>query len=209
MDVHPDVVTVLGIAGSVSLLAGWRLYLCILATGLAMRFHGWPVPEHFASLRVLANGWVLGAAGLAATCEFLADKVPWFDSLWDVIHTAVRPLGGALLALALVDPADPALQAVAFILGGGGALFAHAGKASTRAVINASPEPFSNIAASSLEDLSVSGILAFVFYHPLASGVVALLLMAASIAVVAVALRMFGKLFGPLRVARRGKKPAS
>ena len=201
---HPDIMTVLGLAGSVSLLAGWRLYLCILATGLTMRVGGWPLPDHFAALKVLANGWVLGAAGFAATCEFLADKVPWFDSLWDMVHTLVRPLGGALLALAIVNPGDPAWQVVAFVLGGGGALFAHAGKAATRAVINASPEPFSNIAASTLEDLSVSGLLTLIWYHPAASTVVVLLLAAASIATVSVAFRLFGRFFGS--PARRGGK---
>ena len=74
------------------------------------------------ALQVLANPWVLGIAGLGALAEFFADKVPWLDSIWDTVHTLVRPIGGALLALAIVDPGDPALQVIAFIVGGGGAL---------------------------------------------------------------------------------------
>jgi hypothetical protein len=123
------VVEILGLAASVSLLAGWRLYLAIVATGLAMRMGILPLPGHLAALDVLANPWVLGVAALAAAAEFLADKVAWFDSVWDAVHTLIRPLGGALLALAIVDPGDPAFQAIAFVLGGGAALAAHGGKA--------------------------------------------------------------------------------
>ena len=156
---HLGIIEILGIAASVSLLSGWRLYLCVLATGLAMRSGLVPLPAHLAALQVLANPWVLGAAGLAAALEFLADKVMWLDTVWDTIHTLIRPLGGALLALALVDPADPATQAVAFILGGGASLLAHGGKASARAVVNASPEPFSNVAVSAAEDEATGGLL--------------------------------------------------
>ena len=127
------IVEILGLAASVSLLAGWRLYLSIFATGLAMRF-GWvPLPEHLHSLQALASPWVIGVAAIAALAEFFADKVMWIDSLWDTVHTAIRPVGGALLALALVDPSDPATQVIAFILGGGASLLSHGAKAGTRA----------------------------------------------------------------------------
>ena len=116
------ILEILGLAGSLSLLAGWRLYLTILATGIAMHFGWLPLPEHLQSLQILANPWVLGAAAVGTLAEFLADKVAWIDSIWDTIHSIIRPLGGALLALALVDTSDPAWQVVAFILGGGGAL---------------------------------------------------------------------------------------
>ena len=123
------IMEIIGIAGSVSLLAGWRLYLSIFATGLAMRLGAIPLPDHLQSLDVLANPWVMGIAAFAAGIEFLADKVMWLDSAWDAIHSFVRPLGGALLALAIVDPGDPAMQVIAFLLGGGAAFTAHAGKA--------------------------------------------------------------------------------
>ena len=171
------VMEILGIAASASLLAGWRLYLVILATGLAMRSGVVPLPDHLESLQVLANPWVLGIAGFGAAAEFFADKVPWLDSAWDTVHTLVRPVGGALLALAIVDPGDPAMQVVAFLLGGGGALLAHGGKAGARAAINTSPEPVSNIVASTAEDVATVGLLWVVYEYPwAAAGVAALLL---------------------------------
>ena len=114
------IIEILGIAASVSLLAGWRLYLCVLATGIAMRSGTIPLPSHLESLAVLANPWVMGVAAFGAVAEFFADKVAWLDSLWDTVHTVIRPLGGALLALAIVTPQDPATQVNAFLLGGGG-----------------------------------------------------------------------------------------
>ncbi|MGN6500693.1 MAG: DUF4126 domain-containing protein [Tsuneonella sp.] len=171
-------IEILGLAGSVSLLAGWRLYLAIFATGLAMRLGALPLPGHLHALDALANPWVMGVAALAAATEFLADKVAWLDSAWDAVHTVVRPLGGALLALAIVDPGNPATQAIAFILGGGAALAAHGGKAGARAVVNASPEPFSNVAVSTAEDVASAGLLWLAYAHPYVSGAIALALLA-------------------------------
>jgi hypothetical protein len=195
MDVHPGIMTLLGIAASVSLLSGWRLYLCILATGLAMHWHVLPLPEHLQALRVLASPWVMGAAALATLCEFFADKVPWIDSVWDVVHTAIRPIGGALLATAIVDPSDPTMQVVAFILGGGGALLAHSGKAGARAIVNVSPEPFSNIALSTTEDIATSGLLYVVYAYPYISGAVAVGLLALTGGMIFVAWRTVGRIF--------------
>lgn len=173
-----DIMAILGVAGSVSLLAGWRLYLSVFATGLAMRLGAIPLPEHLQSLEVLANPWVLGIAGAAAVVEFFADKVMWLDSVWDAVHTLSRPIGGALLALAIVDPADPATQVVAFLLGGGASLAAHAGKAGARAVVNTSPEPVSNIAVSTAEDLVTAGLLYTAYEYPYAAAGVAAVLLA-------------------------------
>lgn len=169
---------IIGIAGSVSLLSGWRLYLCIFATGIAMRSEAIPVPEHLAALAVLANPWVIGIAFIGVLAEFFADKVMWLDSLWDTIHTLFRPIGGAMLALAIVDPSDPAMQVIAFLLGGGASLATHAGKAGTRAVVNASPEPVSNVALSSIEDAATIGLLYLVYEYPVTAGVIALVLLA-------------------------------
>jgi hypothetical protein len=195
MDAHPGIMTLLGIAASVSLLSGWRLYLCILATGLAMHWHVLPLPEHLQALRVLASPWVMGAAVLATLCEFFADKVPWIDSVWDVVHTAIRPIGGALLATAIVDPSDPTMQVVAFILGGGGALLAHSGKAGARAIVNVSPEPFSNIALSTTEDIATSGLLYVVYAFPYVSGAVAVGLLVLTGGMIFVAWRTVGRIF--------------
>ena len=87
---------IIGIAGSVSLLSGWRLYLCIFATGIAMRADVLPLPEHLESLAVLGNPWVIGIAAIGALAEFFADKIMWLDSIWDTVHTLVRPVGGVL-----------------------------------------------------------------------------------------------------------------
>ncbi|MFM5948564.1 MAG: DUF4126 domain-containing protein [Novosphingobium sp.] len=195
MTEHLGIMEILGIAGSVSLLSGWRLYLTVLATGLAMRFGVLPLPEHLASLQVLANPWVMGVAGLAAFMEFFADKVLWLDSAWDTVHTFIRPIGGALLALAVIDPADPATQAIAFILGGGASLLAHGGKASARAVVNTSPEPFSNIAVSAAEDVATTGLLYLAYSHPVAAGVVAAVLLALAIALMVIAWRVLRRIY--------------
>ncbi len=197
---------ILGIAGSVSLLSGWRLYLTVLATGLAMRFDVLPLPEHLQALQALANPWVMGIAGLAAFMEFFADKILWLDSIWDTVHTFIRPVGGALLTLAVIDPADPATQAIAFILGGGASLLAHGGKASARAVVNTSPEPFSNIAVSTVEDVATTGLLYLAYSHPVAAGVVAAVLLVLAVTLMVVAWRVLRKIF--LRVQGEGQ-PAS
>jgi hypothetical protein len=159
-------VEVLGMAASLSLLAGWRLYACVLGAGIAMRLGLLPLPEHIQSLQVLANPWVMGVAAVGFIAEFFADKVAWLDSAWDTVHTLIRPLGGAALALAVVDSSDTAWQVAAFLLGGGATLLAHGAKAGTRGVINASPEPFSNVAMSSIEDVVTVGGLWLLFEKP-------------------------------------------
>lgn len=189
------IMEIIGIAGSVSLLSGWRLYLCIFATGVAMRFNALPIPEHLDSLAVLGNPWVIGIAAIGALAEFFADKVMWLDSAWDAIHTLVRPVGGALLALAIVDPSDPAMQVIAFLLGGGASFLAHGGKASARAAINTSPEPVSNIAASSVEDVATIGLLYLAYEYPVAAGVIALILLVLVVLLLVWARRVIKRVF--------------
>lgn len=189
------IMEILGIAGSVSLLSGWRLYLTVLATGLAMRYGVVPLPEHLASLQVLANPWVMGVAGLAAFMEFFADKVAWLDTVWDTIHTFIRPVGGALLALAVIDPGDPAMQVMAFLLGGGASFLAHSGKASARAVVNTSPEPVSNVVVSTVEDVATTGLLYLAYSHPIAAGAVAAVLLVLTVALMVIAWRVLRRIF--------------
>jgi len=186
---------IIGIAGSVSLLAGWRLYLCIFATGLAMRLEVLPLPEHLASLSVLGNPWVLAIAAFGALAEFFADKVMWLDSAWDTLHTLIRPVGGALLALAIVDPSDSTTQVVAFLLGGGASFLAHGGKASARAVVNASPEPVSNVVASSAEDVATVGLLWLAYEYPLAAGGIALVLLVLALSMLWLARKIVRRVF--------------
>ena len=199
------IMEIIGIAGSVSLLSGWRLYLCIFATGLAMRMDAIPIPEHLASLAVLANPWVMGIAALGALAEFFADKVMWLDSIWDAVHTLVRPVGGALLALAIVDPSDPAMQVVAFLLGGGASFLAHGGKASARAVVNTSPEPVSNVAASSVEDVATVGLLWLAYEYPVAAGIVALVLLVLVVMLLMWARRVIKRIFLRAPKVERGE----
>ena len=190
------VVELMGVAGSVSLLAGWRMYLCVFATGLAMRL-GWiDLPHNLATLAVLANPWVLGASAIGLVAEFFADKIAWLDSIWDAVHTAIRPIGGALLALAIVDASDPTWQVISLLLGGGAALASHGAKAGARAVVNASPEPFSNIAVSTGEDVVSGGLLVLVLSNPELSIVVAVLLLVAAIVLIFAVRRVLTKLFG-------------
>jgi len=174
-------VELIALAASTSLLAGWRLYLVTLITGLGMKF-GWiALPDHLNALDVLANNWVLAIAAVGTFAEFFADKIAWVDSAWDSIHSFIRPLGGALLSLAIVDSADPAWQVGSFLLGGGAALVAHAGKAGARTLVNASPEPFSNVIVSTGEDIATGGLLALAIANPIAAALIALILVVLSL----------------------------
>lgn len=194
------IVELLGVAASVSLLAGWRLYLCVFGTGLAMYFRLIQAPEHVAGLQVLANPWVIGASGLGLIAEFFADKIAWLDSLWDSVHTAIRPIGGALLAMAIVDPSDTTWQVVALLLGGSAALVSHGAKAGTRAIVNASPEPFSNVAVSTGEDIVTGGLLYLVLQEPVAASLVAVALLLGAIALLIAVRRMLQTLFAVPKV---------
>lgn len=164
------------LAASTSLLAGWRLYLVTLVTGLAMKFGYIALPDHLQALDVLASNWVLAAAGVGTIAEFFADKIAWVDSAWDAVHSVIRPLGGALLSLAIVDASGPTWQVLAFLLGGGAAFVSHAGKAGARTLVNASPEPFSNVVVSTAEDVATGGLLALAIANPVMAAIVAALL---------------------------------
>ncbi|MFL6784855.1 MAG: DUF4126 domain-containing protein [Sphingomicrobium sp.] len=192
-------IQLIALASTVSLLAGWRLYLVTFAIGLAMKL-GWvALPQQMQMLDVLANNWIIGIAGLGALAEFFADKVPWIDSAWDAIHSAVRPVGGALLSMAVIDGAEPAWQVGSFLLGGGAALLAHAGKAGARAMINASPEPFSNIIVSTGEDVATAGLLGLAIANPVAAALIALILVILSLWLVLAARRLLKRLLEPKR----------
>ena len=192
-------VQLIALASTVSLLAGWRLYLVTFAVGLAMKF-GWiALPQQLHGLDVLANSWIIGIAGLGALAEFFADKIAWVDSLWDAVHSVVRPVGGALLSMAIIDGADPAWQVGSFLLGGGAALLAHAGKAGARTLVNASPEPFSNVIVSTGEDVATAGLLGLAIANPVAAALIALILVLLSIWLVLAARKMLKRFLEPKR----------
>lgn len=158
----------LGTVTGIALFAGIRLYATVLTVGLCLRYGLLQLPEELGSLSILAHPYVLGAAGVCTVMEFLADKVPWVDSLWDGIHAFLRPAGAALIALAAVGRLDPAAEIAVILLCGGVAFSSHSAKAGARLLVNQSPEPFSNVALSLFEDvIAVGGSYAAVA-HPLA-----------------------------------------
>ena len=185
------------LAASISLLAGWRLYFVTLATGLAMKW-GWiALPDQLRALDVLGSNWVIAIAAVGTIAEFFADKIAWVDSAWDAVHSFIRPLGGALLSLAIVDAGDPAFQIGSFLLGGGSAFIAHAGKAGARTLVNASPEPFSNVIVSSGEDLATGGLVALAIANPIAAALIALILVGLSLWLVIAARRLLRRILPP------------
>jgi len=192
-------VELIALASTVSLLAGWRLYLVTFAVGVAMKL-GWvALPDQLQTLDILANSWIIGIAGVGAVAEFFADKVAWVDSAWDAVHSVVRPIGGALLSMAIIDGGDPAWQVGSLLLGGGAALLAHAGKAGARTLVNASPEPFSNVVVSTGEDVATGGLLALAIAYPIASAAIALLLVGLSLWLVIAARRALKRFLEPKR----------
>jgi hypothetical protein len=175
-----DVIETLGVAFGLASLAGINLYLTVLVTGLVLRFELVELAERLQVLSALEHPAVLITSGMLFFVEFFADKIPMVDSLWDGVHTLIRPAGGLLLAAASLGEADPALQIVGALLGGGMAATTHATKATTRMLINTSPEPVSNTVASVTEDAVVLTGLGLIGLSPvLALGMVAALLLAA------------------------------
>ena len=159
-----DIVQSVALAGGMAWASGMRLYAVLFVAGLLGRLGYLELPS---SLQVLENPWVLGAAGILLTVEFLADKIPVVDSVWDSLQTFIRIPAGALLAALALGDHEPALMVAAGLLGGTLTAGTHVAKAGSRALINTSPEPFSNIAASLGEDALVASGLALVVFHPL------------------------------------------
>jgi hypothetical protein len=172
-----DRFNLLGVALGLACLAGINLYLTVFATGLAIHQHWIVLGPDYQSLAILGDPLVLWISGTLYVLEFFADKVPWVDSAWDTVHTIIRPIGGALLAIRVLGQTSPAFDVVVALAAGGASLVTHSAKASTRLVTNASPEPFSNIGLSLLEDVAVVGGLALIHFNPvLALGIFVLLL---------------------------------
>src|ERR1700752_1469989 len=157
----------LAVALGLAALAGVNLYLTVFATGLAIHFQWITLGPQYQSLEVLGNPWIITIAGVLYFLEFFADKIPWIDSIWDAVHTVIRPIGGALLGIQVLGHPSPALTVIVALLAGGTSLVSHTAKAATRLASNTSPEPFSNIALSAGEDLAVLGGLALIHYNPL------------------------------------------
>ena len=164
-----DLIT-LGRTLGFSFAAGVNLYATVAILGLASRY-GWvSLPSQFQAFN---SDIVIGAAVVMYLIEFFADKIPYFDSLWDAIHTAIRPIGGALIAVTTLGEASPTVEGLVALLGGTVAAGSHLTKTSTRAAANASPEPFSNWFLSIGEDLFVVGLGFLALKYPVAALVVA------------------------------------
>ena len=159
-----DILQQLALAGGLAWASGIRLYAAIFIVGMLGRFGYVHLPDH---LLLLQHTAVLAAASIMLAAEFLADKVPGLDSVWDAVHTFIRIPAGALLAWGAMGDAAPPLQLAAAILGGAITSGTHLAKSGARAAINTSPEPFSNWTASFGEDGLLLGGLWLVFQHPL------------------------------------------
>lgn len=169
----------LAVALGLAALAGINLYLTVFVTGMAIHFHWITLAPAYQSLEVLGHPAIITVAGILYFLEFFADKIPWVDSAWDAVHTVIRPIGGALLAIQVLGDPSPVFTVIVALLAGGTSLIAHTAKASTRLATNTSPEPFSNIGLSLGEDAAVIGGLALVHFNPLLALLILLLGIAA------------------------------
>lgn len=161
-----DELKLLGVALGLASLAGINLYLTVLVTGLSVHM-GWvALPPALHGLEVLGDPIIIGVAGFLYLIEFFADKIPWIDTAWDSVHTFIRPVGAAALAVATLGDAHPVFEIVAALVAGGMALTSHVAKAGTRLVANASPEPVSNIGLSLAEDGVVFAGLGLLVWNP-------------------------------------------
>jgi hypothetical protein len=174
-----DLLTALGRIVPFAFASGINLYATIAVAGLCSQYGLVQLPDQF---RGLDNPVVIGAAAAMFVVEFVADKVPWVDTIWDALHTVIRPVGGAVVAIAALGDASPSVQALAALLGGSVAMTTHLTKAGARAAVNASPEPFTNWTLSLAEDIFVITLTWFAVEHPVIATFVALALLAVIIA---------------------------
>ena len=158
--------------------SGLNIYATVAVLGLCQHFHVVDLPPQF---RAFDHPAIIGIALTMYLVEFVADKIPWFDSVWDAVHTVVRPIGGALVAVNAMGHASPVMTALAALLGGSIAMTTHVTKAGTRAAVNTSPEPFSNWLLSLSEDAIAIGLSYFALQHPYAAAVIAIVLLVAMI----------------------------
>jgi hypothetical protein len=193
-----DTLVFLGRTLGFSVAAGVNLYATVALIGLASRF-GWVnLPPEYA---VFDNNWVIAIALVLYSVEFVADKVPWVDTLWDAAHTFIRPIGGAVVAVAALGESSPAMTALFAVVGGTVAAGAHATKAGTRVVVNTSPEPLSNWALSLLEDGFVVGLGLLALKYPIAALAVSAVVILAMTILAATLIRAFRRRFGGRRTA--------
>lgn len=180
-------------------LSGINLYATVATLGLLQRFHLVTMPG---DLGYLGHSWVIGVAGALYAIQFVADKIPAVDSVWDVVHTFIRIPAGAILAATAFAHFDPSVRLVALLAGGSIALSSHSAKAATRLAANTSPEPFSNIGLSLLEDALTIGSAVLMSIHPAVMLVIVIVALLLSILLFRWLYRAFQRLFkrGPRQV---------
>jgi uncharacterized membrane protein len=154
----------LGLAAAASSTSGLNLYATVLTLGLLQRYHWLELPEDW---QILGSTWVLALAAVLFVIEFVADKIPYLDNVWDGIHTFIRVPAGAILMASAFAHVPPETRLVAGLLGGTLALTTHSAKASARLAANTSPEPFSNSLLSVVEDFVAVFLLGMAASHPL------------------------------------------
>ena len=164
-----EIIASLGRTMGFSFAAGINLYATVAILGLASRYQWVKLPPQF---QAFDNDWVIGTAIVLYLVEFVADKIPWFDSIWDTIHTAIRPVGGAVIAVTTLGDASPTTETMIALFGGALAAGTHFTKAGTRAMANTSPEPFSNWILSLGEDLFVVGLGFLALKYPVVAAIV-------------------------------------
>ena len=163
-------IAALGRTMGFSFAAGINLYATVAILGLASRYNWVALPPQY---QAFDNDFIIATALGLYVIEFVADKIPWFDSIWDAVHTAIRPLGGAVIAVTTLGDASPTTEVLVGLLGGTLAAGTHFTKSGTRAVANTSPEPFSNWILSFAEDAFVIGLGVVALKYPVvAAGVV-------------------------------------
>ena len=170
-----ELLTSLGRMLGFSFAAGINLYATAAILGLAAHFHWVDLPPQY---RVFDNPWIIGGALVLYAVEFAADKIPWIDSIWDAVHTVIRPLGGALIAVAAMGQVSPETETFIALAGGALAAGTHLTKAGTRVVANASPEPFSNWILSLSEDVFVVSLGFVALKYPLVAALVVIVAVA-------------------------------
>lgn len=156
----------IGLALGLATLSGVNLYLTVLLTSVMVHFNLLDLSHSHPELAGIGHPWVIAVAGALYAIEFVADKVPWVDSIWDGVHTFIRPVGGTLLALQPLGDMPVHVQIIAALLAGGAALTTHSAKAGTRLLANHSPEPVSNVTLSVTEDAAVVGGSLLALLHP-------------------------------------------
>jgi Domain of unknown function (DUF4126) len=173
-----EIIQLLGSVMGLGFVSGLNLYATVLTLGLGMRFHLITLSPQFSKLEILTSWYVLIAAAILFILEAFADKIPWVDSLWDAVHTVVRPLGAAVLGATAIGSIDPQAAFIAAMCGGV-ALTGHSAKAGTRLLVNHSPEPVSNIVLSVAEDILASAGTWLAVKHPVVMFVLVLLFLIA------------------------------